>query len=84
MALEFFGLKRESAYYEKDIEDAWWRKDKLTDNWLDKVFAAFFGAVRFPQGFYKRGYHLLISLLEKQEIDPEIINKLDLLNETII
>lgn len=69
--------------YLNDLNNAWWSTEKLSDNWLDKVFSEFYKSLNFPKGFFKRDYYHLISLLAPNEVDPEIITKLDLLNEVL-
>lgn len=61
----------------RDLSHNFWNTIKLSDNWLDVVFPAFYKRLGLPQHFYKRDYYQLISLLKSEEIDPEINEKLD-------
>lgn len=63
--------------YLKDLNHDWWLKAKLSDEWLDIVFAEFYKKIGVPQDFYKRDYYQLIMLLKASEIPKEIVEKLD-------
>ena len=67
----------------RELSNAWWDKSKITDEWLDIIFEAFYKKLGLPQHFYKRDYYQLIGLLKPEEIHPEIIEKLDALYEVI-
>lgn len=61
----------------KDLNHKFWNDTKLSDDWLDVIFPQFYNQLGIKQDFYKRDYYALISLLKPEEIDPEIIEKLD-------
>lgn len=66
--------------YLRDRADAWWNDEKLTDNWLDKIIPKFFeriGELQNLTNFGKGSYYKFIQLLDTNEIDPEITEKLD-------
>jgi ABC-type multidrug transport system ATPase subunit len=63
----------------RDLSNNFWNTAKLSDDWLDIIFPAFYKRLGLPQDFYKRDYYQLISLLQPNEIDPEITEKLDAL-----
>ncbi|MEQ1744787.1 MAG: AAA family ATPase [Saprospiraceae bacterium] len=65
----------------RDQNDTFWVDEKLTDNWLDRIFADFFSRHSLSPSFFKNDYHFLISLLSDDEIDPEIKEKLDILQK---
>ena len=69
--------------YLKDLSQEWWSKTKLTDEWLDIIFAEFYKKMNIKQDFYKRDYYELIKLMKPNDIDSEITEKLDLIFETI-
>lgn len=69
--------------YLKDLTHDWWNKTKLTDDWLDLIFADFYAKLGKKQDFYKRDYYELIKLIKPTDIDSEITEKLDLIYETI-
>ncbi len=60
-----------------NLSHIFWNTTKLSDDWLDVIFPAFYKRLSLPQHFYKRDYYQLISLLKPEEIDPEINEKLD-------
>lgn len=61
----------------KDLNHKFWNDTKLSDDWLDVIFPEFYNRLGLPQDFYKRDYYTLIGLLQPDEIDPEITEKLD-------
>lgn len=67
----------------RDVTNEWWNKAKLTDDWLDLIFPAFYKRLGLPQGFYKRDYYELINLLTPEEVSSEIIEKLDAIYDVI-
>ena len=72
--------------YLKDETNNWWNTAKLSSEWLDLIFPEFYRQLGFSENRYKnnkRDYFELIKLLEPNEIDPEITEKLDILSETI-
>jgi len=59
-----------------------WSPDiKATDDFLDPVFREFFAALQLPLLLRKTNYHLLASLLPKDRVDPEVVEKLDAIVE---
>ncbi|MBP6825057.1 MAG: AAA family ATPase [Saprospiraceae bacterium] len=65
--------------YLRNLNDPWWSDEKLTDNWLDKIFPQFYEKVGLPQAIWKRDYHEIILQMKPNEIDTEIKEKLDAL-----
>lgn len=63
--------------YLKDLNHDWWRKAKLSDDWLDVIFPEFYKRIGLPRDFYKRDYYQLIMLMKHENIDKEISEKLD-------
>lgn len=63
--------------------NGWWSTEKLSDNWLDKIFTEFFKSLNITKSFFKRDYYQLISLLSPNEVDDEIVTKLDMLHEIL-
>ena len=71
--------------YLKNLDDEWWSTAKLSDDWLDKIFPAFYKQLGVSVGFnFKKEYFQLISLLDKKDIPAEITEKLDLIYEKIL
>lgn len=66
--------------YLKNTGDKWWTDEKLSDNWLDKIFSAFYSSLNLNVGAnFKKDYYRLICLMEKKNISKEISNKLDII-----
>lgn len=65
--------------YLEDLNDNWWNDTKLSDDWLDKIFAEFYKQLLVPQDFFKRDYYQLILLMNKKDIPAEVTEKLDLI-----
>ncbi|MDR0866085.1 MAG: ATP-binding protein [Candidatus Symbiothrix sp.] len=66
--------------YLKNRDDEWWNNEKLSDNWLDKIFSAFYKKLGINVGAnFKKDYYQLISLMDKKEIPKEISDKLDVI-----
>lgn len=62
---------------EIDEKSPWSPDVKATDEVLDRIFRVFFKEMALPLTFRKRDYHLLTGFLQKQQIAPEVIDKLD-------
>ena len=60
-----------------DEKSPWSPDVKATDEVLDRVFRIFFKELNLPLSFRKRDYHLLTGFISKQQIDPEVTEKLD-------
>ncbi len=55
-----------------------WSADiKATDEFLDPLFRNYFRKLNLPLSFRKADYYKLAALLPKEEIDREIVAKLD-------
>ncbi|HEX7057923.1 MAG TPA: AAA family ATPase, partial [Bacilli bacterium] len=55
-----------------------WSDDiKASDNFLDRLFPKYFEKLGLPNIMRKTDYHVLAGLIEKEAIDPEVIEKLD-------
>lgn len=67
----------------RDLSNNFWDSAKLSDDWLDIIFPEFYKRLNLPQHFYKRDYYQLISLLQPNEIDPEIAEKLNAIVSTL-
>lgn len=62
---------------EIDEKSPWSPDIKATDEVLDRIFKVFFKEIGLPLSFRKRDYHLLTGFLSKQQIAPEVAEKLD-------
>ncbi|OGU14210.1 MAG: hypothetical protein A2X61_14615 [Ignavibacteria bacterium GWB2_35_12] len=61
----------------KDLNDRWWNDTKLSDDFLDLVFAEYFSKLNIRNTFTKGNYHELIKFLKPEEVDSEVKEKLD-------
>ncbi len=68
-------------FLEIDEKSPWSSDVKATDEVLDRIFRVFFKEINLPLSFRKRDYHLLAGFLSKQQIDQEVVEKLDAIVE---
>jgi hypothetical protein len=61
----------------RDPNNIWWIDTKVTDQFLDPLFDRFFKEIGFDNMMRKTNYHELAKFLKKEDIDPEITEKLD-------
>lgn len=55
-----------------------WSPDtKVTDDFLDPLFRRYFTKLELPNLLRKSDYHILARLMTKEQIDPEVSEKLD-------
>ncbi len=55
-----------------------WGPDvKVSDKFLDPLFDKFFSKLELPNLMRKTNYHVLVSFLPKDQIDPEVLSVLD-------
>lgn len=69
---------------EIDEKSPWSPDVKATDEVLDRVFRVFFKEINLPLSFRKRDYHLLAGFVSKQQIDREVVEKLDAIVATAL
>lgn len=55
----------------------WWRNTKASDDFLDMLFEEYFKALAIPNNMRKTNYHVLANFVPLDQIDPEVIEKLD-------
>jgi ABC-type cobalamin/Fe3+-siderophores transport system ATPase subunit len=68
----------------KNLNDPWWDKVKISDEWLDNIFPAFYKQLSISVGEnFKKEYYQLISLLDAKDIPAEISEKLDAIYELL-
>lgn len=63
----------------RDMQDKYWVDTKISDDFLDRVFAAFFQRLGLPNLLRKTDYHVLAGFVPREMIDPEVTEKLDLI-----
>jgi hypothetical protein len=65
----------------RNPDDVWWRNVKASDEFLDRLFEMFFEKLKLPNLMRKTNYHQLANHVRADRIDPEVIQKLDLIHE---
>lgn len=63
----------------RDRLDAWWMNTKASDDFLDRLFGAFFEKLGLPNLLRKTDYHVLAHVVDPAQIDPEVSEILDAL-----
>lgn len=66
----------------RDLADAWWINTKISDDFLDRLFAAFFQKLQLPNLMNKANYHVLAQFVSVEQIDNEVYQVLDSILET--
>jgi ABC-type taurine transport system ATPase subunit len=61
----------------RNRDDRWWSDVKASDEFLDRLFDAFFKRLGLPNLMRKSDYHVLAELVPEGLIGPEVIEKLD-------
>ncbi len=64
-----------------DKPDPWSDDIKASDEFLEPVFRTFFKKVSLPLQFRKSDYHILATFLPKDQVDSEVVEKLDLIHK---
>jgi len=62
---------------QRDLTDRWWIDTKASDEFLDRLFEAFFTKLGLPNLVSKTHYHRLARCVPLEQIDPEIGAVLD-------
>ncbi len=57
--------------------DPWSPEVKASDDFLDPLFRQYFEKLALPNLMRKSDYHVLARLVPKNQIDPEVVEKLD-------
>jgi len=65
----------------RDPKDRWWSEMKASDDFLDRLFRAFYDKFGLPNLMSKSDYHVLARYVGKELIDAEITKVLDLIVE---
>lgn len=66
---------------QRDPLDPWWRDTKASDQFLDRLFGAFFRKLGISNLMQKTDYHVLARHVPRHQIDPEVSEVLDSLVE---
>ena len=64
---------------QRDPKDRWWTEEKASDGFLDRLFESYFKELKLPNLMQKSDYHILARHVPKQEIDPDIMEMLDMI-----
>lgn len=67
----------ENAFVTLGKGTPWLPETKMSDDFLDRLFEAFFEKLEMPNIMRKTNYHTLVQYLSPQQIDPEVIKVLD-------
>jgi len=67
----------------RDRSDRWWVDTKASDDFLDRVFEAFFSKLDLPNLMRKTDYHVLARHVASERMDPEIHEVLDALSAMV-
>jgi len=65
----------------RDRSDPWWRVTKASDDFLDRLFAAFFEKLNLPNLMPKTDYHVLARHVPRELMDPEVTEVLNAIVE---
>jgi hypothetical protein len=65
----------------REAADPWWVNTKVTDDFLDPLFERFFKEVHLPNLMRKTDYHVLAQYLPPEKVHPEIVEKLDAIDQ---
>jgi energy-coupling factor transporter ATP-binding protein EcfA2 len=57
---------------QRDLTDRWWSDTKASDDFLDRLFEAFFTKLGLPNLMNKTHYHRLARCVPLEQVDPEI------------
>jgi len=63
--------------FDNDGLDIWSPDVKASDHGLNRFFRVFFKKLGLPLQLRKADYHVLASLMPKEKLDREIVEKLD-------
>jgi energy-coupling factor transporter ATP-binding protein EcfA2 len=62
----------------RNPDDIFWQSVKITDQFLDPIFDAFFKKLKLPNLMRKTDYHRLADFMQPDEIHQDIRNALDI------
>jgi hypothetical protein len=61
----------------RDRSDRWWQDVKASDDFLDRLFEAYFERLGLPNLVWKADYHILARLVPGEMLAGEVEEKLD-------
>jgi AAA15 family ATPase/GTPase len=62
--------------YLSNRKDPWWSSEKMSE-WAERVFIEFFKRLNIPVTMRKGNFHELIALMKPEEVDGEVVEKLE-------
>jgi hypothetical protein len=65
----------------RDMQDDFWKETKISDKWLSTVLKKYYAELGLPVQINKGDYFLFARYARPEELDKEIIEKLDILND---
>lgn len=65
----------------RDMQDDFWKETKISDKWLGTVLKKYYAELGLPVQINKGDYFLFARHARPEELDKEIIKKLDILND---
>lgn len=80
-AMETAVQKTIAPVHLEDPADTWWHDEKMSDSILAPVFARYYKELGLPVSMNKGDYYQLIPMMQAQEVDREIVLKLDSLHQ---
>ncbi|OFV93739.1 MAG: AAA family ATPase [Acidobacteria bacterium RIFCSPLOWO2_12_FULL_54_10] len=66
----------------RDPSDRWWIDTKISDDFLDRLFPAFFKKLHLPNLMNKTDYHVLAQYVPENRIDQEVGKVLESIIQT--
>lgn len=63
----------------RDKDFAWWKDVKATDGFLDPLLDVYFRKLSLPNTMRKSSYRVLAGLVPEEMLDPEVVEKLDMI-----
>ena len=61
----------------RNRNDRWWSEVKASNDFLERLFGAFFAKLNLPNLMRKSDYYVLAELVSEDLIDQEVVEKLD-------
>ncbi len=65
----------------RDPTDRWWSDTKASDDFLDRLFEAYYARLEVPNLMQKSAYHQLAGHVPLELLDPEVTDVLDAIHE---
>jgi hypothetical protein len=65
----------------RNMQDDFWKETKISDKWLSTVLKKYYAELGLPVQINKGDYFLFAQYARPEELDEEIIEKLDILND---